>query len=605
MTGLKKEMRTLAWPAAAVLAATVLPLGWVGLAEGIFGVVDGWPRQTALSAFILGTALLVALPFGTEFQQRTLSLILSQPVSRARVWFEKWGALAAVLLVLAAVQYLALRGVVADGRGVTRASIFLLALACSGFLWTLVAGSTIGGAAFTLGGLAIVEMISSLITSRVTGLEIDPFAIHPALVTVRIAYAAITVWLGWRLFSRYELRAQGDGPGVLPMSALDAVSALRCRPTGVIANLVRKELRLQQPTVLIAALFVLCWLAAMLTFSMVSWRPGVAELVFTTLFVSYVPLVLVVCGTISIGEDTSLGIRAWHLTLPVSSATQWEVKLGVMLVAGALVGFALPLTLTLLTPALVTLPAGTIQLPPPGRIAAMAGALLVISFWSATLFGHTIKAAVATAVAVPALWICVVLASLAGERLGVGSGWMTSLMVANQWSPEDLLPMGTTYRRLAELATWISIAVLVLLALRQSLLAFRTSQPGGRRVARYALQLALAAATVSFIPSAYLRSAGDQYRSQPVRELQAALQHLSAGSLGATGELPVTVNAAELEATGQLSAETRRWLAGSRISLHSSAPRTTALGEVRWVRTDVSFPSGSTFRSLYTVPSGR
>jgi len=604
MTGVKKEIRTLAWPAIAVVAATMLPALWPSLA-GETRLSGGWPVEVAVSAFVVGTALLVALPFGTEFQQRTLGLILSQPVSRGRVWGEKWAASAGVLVVVAAFLLGAFGGTVLDGPVGLRESSFLLALACSGFLWTLVAGSTIGGAAFSLAALALVEMASSVITSRVTGVDLDPFAAHPALISVRLAYCVVTLWLGWRVFSRYEMKGLGESPGVLAAAALAAVPALRCRPTGAISNLVRKELRLQQPTVLIAALFVLCWLAAMLLFSMPSIRPAVAEIVFATLFVSYVPLVLIVCGTISIGEDTSLGIRPWHLTLPVSSRKQWAVKLGVTVAVGAAVGVALPLALKLVTPAFVTLPAGTIQLPPAGRIAAAAGALVVISFWSAALFGHTVKAAVATGVVVPALWVSVVLAILAGQRLGIASGWLTDLMIANQWSPEDLLPMGTRYRRVggvAEVAVWMSSAALVLLALRQSLSAFRTSQTDGRRIVRYGLQLALAAATVSFIPAAYGRAAFDQYRSQPVRELQAALNQISAASLAAGGEIPAAISAAELEATGELSEDSRRWLAESRIRLHASAPRTTPAGQVRYVRTDVTFASGSTFTMLYVVP---
>jgi hypothetical protein len=595
MTGLKKEIQALAWPAAAVMAATVLPLVWVALAG------RGWPVQAALSTFVLGSAFLVALPFGMELQQRTLSLVLSQPVSRTRIWVEKWGALLAILLVVASVQFIATRGAVPDARVAVRAATFLLAIACSGFLWTLVAGSTIGGAVFSLAGLAILEMVSSFTTSRVTGLELDPFATHPALVMVRIAYAALTAWLGWRLFSRYELKASGEGAGMLPMAALEAVPALRCRSTGALANLVRKELRLQQPTFLLAALFVLCWLSAMLLFRMASWQPRLADVVFTTIFVSYVPLVLVVCGTIATGEDTSLGIRAWHLTLPVSSIAQWTVRLAVMLAAGAVVGFALPLALKVVTPTLVNLPAGTIQLPSAAGLAAVAGVLLVISFWSATLFGHTIKAAVATGVALAALWICVVFATLAGERLGIGSGWMTRLMIAKQWSPEDLLPIGISFRRFDDLAMWTSIAVLAAVALRQSLGAFRAPQIERQRIVRSALQLGLTAAIVSFIPNAYLKSATEQYRSKPVRELQSALQYMSAASLAATGDIPGSVSVADLEATGQLSSDTGRWLAGSRISLQSSARRVTGGREVRYVRTDVSFPSGSAFRMLYTV----
>jgi hypothetical protein len=600
MTGVKKELRTLAWPAAAVLAATVVPLLW--LMAGATGGTRGWPLQAALTAFVVGTAVLVALPFGAEFQQRTLALVLSQPLGRARVWLEKWGVLLAVLTVLAAVQFAA-AGAAGDGRVGVREGTFVLALACSGFLWTLVAGSTIGGAAFSLAALAIVEMTSSFVTSRLTGLDLNPFATHPALVGVRLAYSVVTLWLGWRLFAKFELQAQGESTGVVPMALLEAIPALRCRPTGALANLVRKELRLHQPTVLIAALFALCWLGAMLLFSMTPDRPVAADVVFTTLFISYVPLVLVVCGTISIGEETTLGIRAWSLTLPVSSMTQWAVKLAVVLLVGGALGFALPVALKQLTPVLVSLPAGTIQLPSAARMAAATGALLVISFWSGTLFGHTVKAAVATGVAVLSLWVCIVFASLAGQRMGIGSGWLTSLMVANQWSPDDLLLLDT--RRLPGLVVLVSMGVVALLTLRQSLVAFRAPQVDRGRIVRYALQLLVATAILSFIPNAYLRAAYDQYRSQPMRELEIALQQVSAASLAATGDVPGSVTAAELDATGQLSADARRWLAGSRISLRPSVPRRQAEQQVMYVLTDVRFPSGSGFRTFYRMPPAR
>ena len=165
--------------------------------------------------------------------------------------------------------------------------------------------------------------------------------------------------------------------------------------------------------------------------------------------------------------------------------------------------------------------------------------------------------------------------------------------------------MGTTYRRVTQLGGWLAIAVLALVMLRQSLLAFRTSQTERRRIVRYGLQLALAAATVSFGPSAYGRAAFAQYRSQPLRELEAALQQVAAAALAANGEIPEAVSAADLDATGQLSEDARRWLAGSRVALRPSAPRATAKGEIRFVQTNVSFPSGSTFRMLYTVPSTR
>lgn len=592
MTGVKKELRMLAWPAVAVLAATMAPLLWVVMP------LPGRPVSAALFVVILGSAFLVALPFGSEFHQRTLGLVLSQPASRARVWFEKSGALLAVLLVLIAVQAVALQNAAPDARVGIRAATFLLALVCSGFFWTLVAGSTIGGAAFSLAALALIETAASVIASRLTGLDIDPLGTHSALILVRLVYAAATLWLGWRTFLRYELKATGETHGVLPSAALDAVPGLRCRPVGALRNLVRKELRLQQPAVLIAALFTVCWLTAMLLFSIPPARPTVAAAVFTTLFVSYLPLVLIVCGAISVGEDTSLGIRAWHLTLPVASAPQWSVKLAVTAVVGAAVGVTLPQVLLLVTPLAVPLPAGTIQVPSAAGIAAAAAVLLVMSFWAAAVLGNTVKAAVATAVIVPVLWLCIVLSTEVAAWTGLGGEWLTSLMVAKQWSPEDLL-MSRAFERLVR---WMSVAALALLALGQSLSAFRNPQVERGRIVRYTLQLALAGILVSFIPSAYDAAARNQYRSQPARELEAALKQISAAALTSRGEIPAAVNAAELEATGLLSEDSRRWLANSRIQLQASAPRTTRSGEVRYVRTEVSFPSGSRLRMLYTVP---
>jgi hypothetical protein len=66
------------------------------------------------------------------------------------------------------------------------------------------------------------------------------------------------------MFARYELRGQGEGGIAVATGLLGRLSVLRSRPTGAIANLVRKEVRLQQPTLLIAALFTAVWLAAML-----------------------------------------------------------------------------------------------------------------------------------------------------------------------------------------------------------------------------------------------------------------------------------------------------------------------------------------------------
>jgi hypothetical protein len=243
-------------------------------------------------------------------------LLLSQPVTRGEVWTRKCGALVAVLIVLLVVPYATLPGGTVDAR---IALTFLALIACSGPFWTLVARSTIGGAVFSLAGLLLVEMSAFVSIGYVTGAEVELFANHPALVLIRTAYAGLTLVLGWRLFVRFEVTGGGDGLGSHAIGSLRAFEILRSRPHGAVANLVRKELRLQQPTFLIAAVFTVCWLAALLVLAIPPQRPDLADVVLTVLLVGYVPLSLIVASTISVGEDTSLGIHAWHLTYPVSS----------------------------------------------------------------------------------------------------------------------------------------------------------------------------------------------------------------------------------------------------------------------------------------------
>src|SRR5260221_10863649 len=69
-----------------------------------------WRRQTeavgALGSFAfgLGCAIMGGVSFGNEFQRRTFSMLLSQPIPRAVIWREKMLVLgASLLLALAAI----------------------------------------------------------------------------------------------------------------------------------------------------------------------------------------------------------------------------------------------------------------------------------------------------------------------------------------------------------------------------------------------------------------------------------------------------------------------------------------------------------------------
>jgi hypothetical protein len=171
-------------------------------------------------------------------------------------------------------------------------------------------------------------------------------------------------------------------------------------------------------------------------------------------------------------------------------------------------------------------------------------------------------------------------------------------MVENQLPPGAFLPVGTTFRRVSEVASLASFAAFALLALRQSLAAYRAVQIDNRQIARYVGQLGIVVLVLSFIPNAYMGAAGDQFESVPVRELEAALQQVSVTSRAASGRVPGAVSAGDLEATGRLSDTTSRWLAGSEISLTPSSTR----NGTTYVTTRVSFPNGRAFQMFYRLP---
>src|SRR5437867_4184177 len=84
-TRILKEARALFWPWCAVMVAGALPLVW--------HESDNWIGHNIIEfspiLCVCGIVLLATLPFGNEFQHRTLSLLLSQPVSRMEIWGEK------------------------------------------------------------------------------------------------------------------------------------------------------------------------------------------------------------------------------------------------------------------------------------------------------------------------------------------------------------------------------------------------------------------------------------------------------------------------------------------------------------------------------------
>src|ERR1019366_294267 len=99
-TRILKEARPLFWPWCAVVIAGVLPL-----VHPLHSM-----RWISLIGFYLGIPLLATLPLGNEFQHRTLSLLLSQPVRRMEIWGEKLSVTVVAVLSAVLVFAIAWRG---------------------------------------------------------------------------------------------------------------------------------------------------------------------------------------------------------------------------------------------------------------------------------------------------------------------------------------------------------------------------------------------------------------------------------------------------------------------------------------------------------------
>src|SRR5262245_9097987 len=77
-----KEMRLIFWVWIAVVALALLPL-----------FASHGSRTLELAgaiAFFVGVPMLAVIPFGAALEDATLSLLLSQPITRLQIWLQKF-----------------------------------------------------------------------------------------------------------------------------------------------------------------------------------------------------------------------------------------------------------------------------------------------------------------------------------------------------------------------------------------------------------------------------------------------------------------------------------------------------------------------------------
>jgi len=578
-----KELRPLLLPGLIAALAAITPLLLSPFRSGGTDEFLFFVAGLASFAFVITTTLVACQPFGTEIHERTFPLLLTQPIGRSRLWIEK--LLPALIMVVAlglvrswsnrhdwsfaGWQMDVLAGWRLDRQPELLIEAFSLMTICASGFWTLIARSTMGGVAFTLAsqlmltlGLSYVGAFSSKTASR-------------AILTIPMVYAAVFVWLGWRKFASLELRHGSFGESAAPDLTRPPgrwwSSWLRCQPRGYLTNLVRKELRLQKPVLMIAGLISLCWLVALglcvLTPTQKEFYQGLGN-VLTGAFMVLVPLL---AGCISLGDEKALGLNAWQLTLPVSARKQWLVKLAVGAGVAIALGLVLPYVLAWMSS--FEMETGLAQVlrdshrqEPLLASLTVVGFPFLLSFLAATLMANTVRSALAAIAGFMLLFLSAVLGIWCAEKAGGMEGPLLKFVIAH-----FQLTGVSVQRPLSELVTVagyssVTLGIVILLAL--SFAQFRRARVQGRVVVCYTAIVAAYTFLAAFWVVDIQMSNAEAWRELKTNVAE-ALQSLPRSNLK-----PEAVSVGELESTGQLSSAAKAWLRGATITIQLGEART-------------------------------
>jgi hypothetical protein len=591
---LQKEFRSIAVPTLlAIVGAILMPLGddiEPAISDSDLGLsLFMLLLKAAPFLFYVPLAIAAATAYGAEFQYRTLPLLLSQPISRSRIWREKFATLAIAVIIPGVVYFVANPLLYSPWarwfhlshgqpnlftRTALFAGAFLLATVCSAGFWTLLSRSTLGGMVLNAASqcavfCGLLDLASHLAES---GADLKESHWTILVVSAAILYSLIFQWLGWRKFVRLQLRFAMLGEGMARSESFSRLSLdlhwLRCGPRGRLLNLLRKEVWLNKATFVLAGILVLCWTLTAALLFLLPRNHRTFEMIFDVVSCIYVPLFAVVAGATSLGEEKSLGLNTWQLTLPIRARRQWTLKLAVSGTIMLLLGLVFPWLLSLTV--VSKLNVGLYLLfrdNDNGLELIVAGCTMIflISFWSSTMLNSTVAAALATTVGFPVLCAC----ALFGVQIGTewreeAAALLYPLLARFHFSLGGLLALE------GRLGIYLAAAFVAAILLVQSFLQFRRPQTQKSRFLLRSLLVTFSTFALVFC-FGVLNSAAQLARGVPQAELMGVLPRLPEPSTLPTPEHPQTVTLQELEGVG-LTPATRQYLKDATISVQVVYP---------------------------------
>jgi hypothetical protein len=362
------------WTIAANEARALLPT-WIGsvLIANIAAFTGGDVHRFSVLACAAATGGLGAQSIGHEYGNRTLGLMLTLPVSRRRLFVVKLAVLGAMVLPLAGYAWLS--GLF-DNMTPMLPWLFAAAPLCFAPALTMLCRSQLAGLIFTL-SLPGAALVATMIATGTPLTAAPPIETWSRLMVLLLAGGAV---LGWRLFLRLE-SIEGDVTGIqLPSWTRTARDAAPQHP---LWQLAKKELRVQQMTFAITALYLAaCAAAALLR---VPGPDGRVSFIGAVTAV-YELGVAVLVGSLATAEERQLGTLAWQLQLPSPAWQQWVVKVGIVFSVTLLCSIGVP---SLLLPALWPAEQSPVEMP-----VVLAIVMTAVSMYVSSLCVTAVRAAV-------------------------------------------------------------------------------------------------------------------------------------------------------------------------------------------------------------------
>jgi hypothetical protein len=571
-TRIDKEFHPLFWPWAGATLVACLPVANFLIEMSTGNREHRTVLQIADWAYFLAVVLFAVLPFGSEFQHRTMPLLLSQPCSRRRQWREKVAfslvPLAAVIVAhtLCRLPYF----YILAENWVLAASLTLL-LFSAGLCFTLLTRTIIGGIVLSLVTLAVVYLTAFAFGSPI---YTPPGSVSFELQTrtfqtlTALALAPLLLWLSWWQFSRLQSAGNWEAEAGISLSSTEdrrGVSFLRSRAAHPVYNLALKELHLLKPIFVMAIMFLGLWLLALLAVHYLPHRKAMLANFMDGCCAIYVPLVALLAGCISLSEEKNSGIHAANLTSPISINLQWLVKNLMACFAGLLVTIGLLHVMLYVTSGKLEITPFRILFEPVQTVLLAYGLILALiqcSFWAATVTRrttHAVSLAIAAAVCLIPLFLLV---------LWLGQFYVSAvekpiylLISRGQWS-DDL-----TYSRIQGLYHCFLVFSFSAVILT-GWLCFRRLQSERQILILSAKSLGAILLFWGLLSGAISASGAQDFRETVFyKETFAALQARDA-DVYKPGQNPrYNLSYEDLRSTGKLSPMTAQWLHGSKITI--------------------------------------